>query len=146
MEASRIITVAVVDDDESLCRSLARLLRVGGFAPTVFPSAEELLHHDLDRFDCLLVDIQLGGMSGVELQEHLTATGSRTPLIFITAHDDPAVRDRAIGGGCAAYFKKTDAGEAILENIRSATVLNNAQKGEAPPFDHSRKQGDLPSP
>jgi len=71
-------------------------------------------------FGCLLVDVQLGGMSGVELQHRLTALGDATPVIFITAHDDPAIRAEAVSGGCCGFFRKTDPGTAIIEAIHRA--------------------------
>ena len=88
--------VAVVDDDESLLRSMARLLRAGGFQTVTYRSAEEFLQDDLyPRFNCLIVDIQLGGMSGIELCSHLARLGSVTPVVFLTAHDDGESRERS---------------------------------------------------
>ena len=117
------IYVAVVDDDESLCRSLSRLLRAGGIQPINYPSAEEFLA-DTKRpqFDCLLLDIQLGGISGIELARRLTAEGGHTPVIFITAHDDPETRAKAEAAGCAAYFRKTDPGAEVLDAIRRVAI------------------------
>jgi FixJ family two-component response regulator len=117
------IYVAVVDDDESLCRSLSRLLRAGGIQPINYPSAEEFLA-DTKRpqFACLLLDIQLGGISGIELARRLTAEGGHTPVIFITAHDDPETRAKAEAAGCAAYFRKTDPGAGVLDAIRRVAI------------------------
>jgi FixJ family two-component response regulator len=113
------IYIAVVDDDESLCRSLGRLLRAAGIQPITYPSAEAFLADTKHpRFDCLVLDIQLGGMSGIELQRQLVAAGEKTPVIFITAHDDPEVREEALATGCAAFFRKTDSGAEVLEAIR----------------------------
>src|ERR1700751_2734101 len=102
-------SVAIIDDDASANRALGRLLRGAGFDPQGFDSAETFLA-DPSRptFGCLLVDSQLPGMSGLELQRQLQAEGSQLPLIFITAHDDPAVRSEAVRGGCVAFFRKTD--------------------------------------
>jgi FixJ family two-component response regulator len=113
------IYIAVVDDDESVCRSLGRLLRAAGIQPVTYPTAEAFLADTKHpRFDCLVLDIQLGGMSGIELQRHLAASGDRTPVIFITAHDAPEAREEALAAGCAAYFRKTDSGADVLEAIR----------------------------
>src|SRR3974377_2314900 len=81
-----IIYVAVVDDDESVCRSFSRLLRVAGFQPVSYRSAEALLE-DAKRpqFDCLLLDIQLEGMSGLELSRRLAAVRDVKPVMFIRA-------------------------------------------------------------
>jgi FixJ family two-component response regulator len=118
-------SVAIVDDDESLCRSLGRLLRAAGLNPVAYPSAEAFLG-DTQRlsFDCLLLDVQLAGISGIELQRQLVASGEKTPIIFLTAYDDPAWRAQAIAAGCAAYFRKTDSGADVLEAIRRAATQN----------------------
>ncbi|MGO9564600.1 MAG: response regulator transcription factor [Candidatus Korobacteraceae bacterium] len=123
MSKATPIYVAVVDDDESLCRSLSRLLRAGGIQPINYASAEAFLA-DTKRpqFDCLLLDIQLGGMSGIELAQRLVAEGGHTPVIFITAHDDPKTRAEAEAAGCAAYFRKTDSGSEVLDAVRRVAV------------------------
>src|SRR3954451_6802649 len=90
MVSSKQTYVAVVDDDESICRSFGRLLRAAGFQPITYPSAEAFLADAKHpQFDCLVLDVQLGGMSGLALKCQLTAAGQTTPVIFITAHDDP---------------------------------------------------------
>ena len=116
------IYVAVVDDDESLCRSLGRFLRAAQIQPIIYASAEAFLA-DMKhpKFDCLLFDIQLGGMSGLELNEKLAAAGSTTPVVFITAHDEPELRQQAQSAGCVAYLKKTDSAETLLAAIHRAT-------------------------
>lgn len=113
--------VAVVDDDESLCRSLARLLRAAGIQPITYASAEAFLADTKQpTFDCLLLDIRLGGMSGLELAQRLAASGSGTPVIFITAQDEPEIRSQALQTGCVAYLRKTDSAETLLAAIRKA--------------------------
>ena len=114
--------VAVVDDDDSACRALSRLLRAEGIHSISYPSAEAFLA-DAKRpqFDCLVLDIQLGGISGIELQQQLKAAGSSTPVIYITAHDQPEIRARAQAVGCAAYLAKTTPGREVLQAIRRAT-------------------------
>jgi len=120
-ETPDVACVAVVDDDESLCRSLARLLRAAGIDSVAYASAEGFLGDaSRRRFDCLVLDIQLGGMSGVELAEKLADAGSTTPVVFVTAHDEPETRARALRTGCAAYLRKSDPGEALLEALRRA--------------------------
>jgi FixJ family two-component response regulator len=113
--------VAIVDDDPSLCRSFSRLLRLAGYEPSVFHSAEEFLADDgRSRFACILLDIQLGGMSGIELQRTMSARGEGAALIFVTAHDEPALRAEALQAGCAGFFSKSDDGERILAAVREA--------------------------
>ena len=112
--------VAIVDDDESLCRSLARLLRASGMQPIAYASGEDFLADDKSpRFDCVVLDVQLGGMSGIELGAALAAAGGHhAPLIYITAHDDPETRASAEATGCAAYFRKNESGADVLDAIR----------------------------
>ena len=117
------IYVAVVDDDESVCRSFGRLLRAAGLQPITYASAESFLADTKHpQFGCLVLDIQLGAMSGIELAQRLVAEGGHTPIIFITAHDDPEARAEAEATGCAAYFRKTDSGAEVLEAIRRVAV------------------------
>ncbi|HTR59821.1 MAG TPA: response regulator [Casimicrobiaceae bacterium] len=115
--------VAVVDDDESLLRSLARLLRAAGMQPITYASAEAF-RADMKRprFDCLVLDVQLPGISGIDLRNQLTAEGAVSPVLFVTAHDDPQARANAMAGPCAGYFRKTDAGSEILDAIRRAVA------------------------
>src|SRR5215470_8040990 len=109
MRAPDPAPVAIIDDDESLCRSLGRLLRQSGFRPYLFLSAKDFLASpDRTGLRCLLIDIQLGGASGIDLHRQLLATGDATPVIYITAHTDPAVRVEAQSLGCAGFFLKTD--------------------------------------
>ncbi len=113
--------VAVVDDDESVCRSFGRLLRTLRYQAVTYLSAEDFLtDRNRPHFDCLVLDIQLEGISGLELRKRLVAVGDTTPVVFITAHDNPATRIEAETSGCAGYFRKTDPGEAILEAIQQA--------------------------
>jgi FixJ family two-component response regulator len=119
MSAVANIYVAIIDDDASACSALSRLLRTVGFQPITFPSAEAFLSDPMrPLFTCLLVDIQLAGMSGLELHRLLNAQGSRTPVIFVTAHDEPALRSEAIQNGCAAFLRKSDPGSMIIDALR----------------------------
>lgn len=120
-DTTRDVHVAIIDDEESLRRSMSRLLRASGLWPVVFESAEEFLADTAHPyFDCIVLDIQLGGMSGLELHQKLAASGNPSPVIFITAHDAPEVRAQALAVGCAGYFRKTDSGEQVLAAIRAA--------------------------
>ena len=119
MSTTPIIYVAVVDDDQSLCRSFARLLRSAGIQPITYASAEAFLADSKrPQFDCMVFDVQLGGMSGIELAQRLTAEGGTPPFIFITAHDDKETRASAQAVGCAAYFRKNESGAEVLKAIR----------------------------
>ncbi len=120
MQAQGNTYIAVVDDDDSVCRAMARLLRASGFHAITYASAEAFLQ-DQKRpaFDCLVVDVQLAELSGVDLQQHLASRGDTLPTIFITANDDPGMRERAESLGCVAYLRKTASGHELLERIRS---------------------------
>lgn len=118
--------IAVVDDDESICSSFSRLLRMAGYQPVSFASAEAFLS-DKKRphFECLVLDVQMDGISGIELMKRLVAVGHTTPVVFITAHDNPAAQAEAEASGCVGYFRKTDSGETILGTIRNAVNSNS---------------------
>ena len=121
MTNNRNIYIAVVDDDESVCQSMSRLLRAARFQPVTYPSAEAFLaDQNHPRFECLVLDIQLKGMSGLELHRKLAGVNNTTPVIFITAHDDPEARAQAEASGCAGFFRKTDSGTDVLAAIRAA--------------------------
>ena len=121
--------VAVIDDDASVCRSLGRLLQSAGLSPITYRSAEEFLDDQMRvPFACLVVDVQLEGMSGMELNRRLTACQIRTPVIYITAHDEPQVREEAMNAGATAFFRKTDPGSEILAAIRQAIQANTAPR------------------
>ena len=99
--------VGVVENDTSLRRALRRLLRTGGFRVEAFSSAEAFLASGQpERVDCLVLDVRLGGMSGLDLPEWLVTTGSEIPVVFVTAHDDPATRERASRAGAVDYLPK----------------------------------------
>ncbi len=127
-----IVYVAVVDDDESVCRSFSRLLRTAGFQPVSYASAEAFLEDGKrPRFDCLVLDIQLGGMSGVELRDRLLAVRDSTPVVFITAYDEPEVRAQALAARCCRYFRKTDPAEVVIEAIRRGVGQDHDQSTQA---------------
>jgi FixJ family two-component response regulator len=112
--------VAIVDDDESVCRSFGRLLRTAGYQTVTYPSAEAFLgDNKRPQFDCLVLDLQLPGISGLELSHRLASVNDPTPIVFITAQDDPEERASVEAAGCAGYFRKTDSGSEILNLIRN---------------------------
>jgi FixJ family two-component response regulator len=121
--AAQSTVVVVVDDDPGFLKSVARLLSVHGFATRTFSSAEALLDNDAARTaTCVLLDIHLGGISGIELQRRLAAGGSNCPVIFMTAIDDDATRKEAIDVGCIAYLRKPFAPQLLLDAIREAAA------------------------
>lgn len=117
--------VALVDGDESLCRSLARLLRAYGIESVSYHSAEDFLGDaSRPRFDCLVLDVRLVGMSGIELAERLDNSGSQIPVIFISAQDESGVRDRALRAGCAGFLRKSDPAEAVIDALRKLVDIH----------------------
>jgi FixJ family two-component response regulator len=115
--------VIVVDDDAGILKSVARLLANHGIDSRTFASAEALLDSDsVQTATCLLLDIHLGGISGLELRRRLAASGSKCPVIFMTATDDEVTRNEAIAVGCTAYLRKPFAGHVLLEAIGKAVA------------------------
>jgi FixJ family two-component response regulator len=117
--------VAVVDDDESVCRALRRLLRAAGMTSESFGTGDALLaafgavRFDAPwRPDCIVLDVQMPGINGLEVQQRLA--GTRVPIVFITAGDDPAVRDQALAAGASAYLHKPFDDEAFIGAVRAA--------------------------
>ncbi len=114
--------ISVVDDDESVRESIQSLLRSVGFAVKVFASAEEFLKSDCLRDTCcLILDVRMPGMSGIELHHRLVASHSEVPVIFITAHgSDKETRSRAIRDGAVDYLSKPFSEDALLKAVRKA--------------------------
>jgi FixJ family two-component response regulator len=120
---ARPTVVIVVDDNAGILKSVARLLAHHGIDSRTFASAEALLESDtVQTGTCLLLDIHLGGISGIELRRRLAASGSKCPVIFMTANDDEATRNEAMDVGCIAYLHKPFAGHVLLEAIGKAVA------------------------
>jgi FixJ family two-component response regulator len=112
--------VSVVDDDESIRRTTTRLIESFGFRAAAFESAEGFLGSgQLHDTACLIVDVQMPGMNGLQLQSHLAAEGCGIPIIFITAYDEKESRRRAIQAGAVAFLGKPFSDEQLLQTIRS---------------------------
>ena len=112
------ITVYVVDDDESIRRALKRLLRSVGYHALTFASAEEFLDlTPLPGGGCLVLDIHLPKMTGLDLQEKLASSGAKYSVIIITAYDNPQWRERAEKAGVIAYLSKPFCDQALLEAV-----------------------------
>ena len=113
--------VAVVDDDASVRRALTRLMQSAGIRVHTYASATEFLDTGISSApECLILDIHLGGMSGLELLWQLRRSGHDLPVLIITAHDDPQAREAARQGGCRAYLRKPLDAQALLQEVRSA--------------------------
>jgi FixJ family two-component response regulator len=110
--------ISIVDDDRSVRRALRRLVQSAGYLVETFASAAEFLRSAPSaRTACLVLDIYLEGMSGFELQEQLVAADVAIPIIFMTAHDDAATRERIRRSGAAGYLGKPFDGQDLLDAI-----------------------------
>src|SRR5258705_13967525 len=113
--------VAIVDDDDSVRMALEGLLKSAGFTARAFESAEEFIVSGQQlETACLIADIRMPGMSGLELQEKLNAENCRIPIVFITAHGDAQMRMQALRAGAVEFLSKPFNDEALLETIRAA--------------------------
>jgi len=113
--------VSVIDDDESVRESLPDLLAELGFEARAFSSAQEFLASDcVNRSRCLILDIAMPGMNGLDLQRELRLRGQKIPIIFITAQADAALRARAFEGGAAGFLLKPFSDTALLESVEDA--------------------------
>jgi len=113
--------IAIVDDDESVQSALQDLMEADGLSARCFGSAEEFLESGLHRrAACLIVDIRMPGMSGMELQARLKADRFNSPIIFITAHGDARVRMQAMGEGAAEFLVKPFDDQVLLNRVRAA--------------------------
>ncbi len=113
--------VAIVDDDDSLRVALQGLLKATGYPAEAFASAEEFLNSGQQQETvCLITDIRMPGMSGLELQAKLNAERCKIPIIFLTAHGDEKMRMQALRAGAVEFLAKPFDAEALLENVRAA--------------------------
>jgi FixJ family two-component response regulator len=114
--------VAVVDDDDSVCRALARLLRSAGMRSAIFTTGDALLaaldSSARQRFDCIVLDVQMPGTHGLDVQRRLA--GTDMPIVFVTAHDDPAARGQALDAGARAYLHKPFDDEVFIGAVMAA--------------------------
>jgi FixJ family two-component response regulator len=113
--------ISVVDDDASVRTATTGLLRSLGFFPHAFASANEFLQSSrLSDTSCIIADVQMPGMSGLELQEHLIARGQRTPIIFITAYPQSNIRERAMKAGAVCFLSKPVDERRLVECVERA--------------------------
>jgi FixJ family two-component response regulator len=113
--------ICLVDDDESIRRTMTLLIQSFGFQAAVFDSAESLLNSgQLQETSCLILDLQMPGINGLQLQCHLAAQGYKIPIIFITAYDSKESRQQALHAGAVAFLGKPFDDELLLETIHTA--------------------------
>ncbi|MBO0720461.1 MAG: response regulator [Blastocatellia bacterium] len=121
--------ISIVDDDASVRKSLQRLIRSVGYGVKVFASAEEYLKSEhLRHTNCLILDVRMPGMNGIELWRELVADGREIPVIFITAHGNKAARSQALNDGAVDYLFKPFSEESLLKAIQTALNSDNKKQ------------------
>jgi FixJ family two-component response regulator len=119
--------IAVVDDDESVCHAIKRLVRSMGMEAATFASGQEFIDHieamPSERFDCVILDVQMLGLNGLDVQERLKRRGNRFPIVFITAHDVVNVRERALADGAVAFLHKPFDAELLIKALHAAVKI-----------------------
>jgi FixJ family two-component response regulator len=124
--------IAIVDDDESVRRAIERLVRSLGMAAETFSSGKDFidLTEAMPSFqpDCVVLDVQMPGLNGLEVQDHLVQRHSPLPVIFITAHDEAGVRERAMASGAVAFLRKPFNDELFIKTMRAAMERGSLNK------------------
>ena len=113
--------IAIVDDDESFRHATLSFVRSLGYSAAAFPSADAFLISDaIENTDCLITDVQMPGMSGIELQNHLLAQGNRVPVIFVTAFPETEARGDALRAGAVGFLGKPFGDENLISCLNKA--------------------------
>ena len=113
--------ISIIDDDESMRSAVVALVRSAGYDARGFASAEEFLGCGIvESFACIITDIQMPGMSGIELKQHLAASQCPVPVIMITARQEPGLEERAIASGAACFLRKPFEADALIRCLESA--------------------------
>lgn len=122
------VMISIVDDDKSIREAAKTLVKSLGHCAATFASAEEFLQSGrLDETACVITDVQMPGMSGVELQNHLLATGSCTPVIFVTAFPEDALRERVLRAGAIGFLSKPFTEETLVACLERALALHRSR-------------------
>jgi FixJ family two-component response regulator len=122
--------ISVVDDDESLRRSVGNFLRSVGFRVETFASAEDFLRSARrERTGCLVLDVRMTGMSGLDLLRYLAAGNVRVPAVVLTAHGDEEMRRRCLRAGAVAFLDKPFHGDALLDAVQTALGRHETRDG-----------------
>ena len=133
--------VLVVDDDPSVREALSGLIRSVGLQVETFASAQEFLRHPRpDAAACLVLDVRLPGLSGLDLQRELTNSGERMPIIFITGHGDIPMSVRAMKAGAAEFLPKPFREQDLLDAIREALQRDERSRAQRGELEHLRKK------
>ena len=112
--------VFILDDDESVCRALVRLMKSVGYDVQAYSSPEDFLDQVSQNIcDCLILDVRMPRVDGLEVQDRLRASGAQIPVVFITAHEDAAAREQAMKAGAVAFIQKPFEDEVLLDAVHS---------------------------
>jgi FixJ family two-component response regulator len=113
--------ISIVDDDESVREAIESLIKSVGLGAQIFASAEDFLNSNgIEETSCLILDMRMPGMSGLELQRRLSADGYQIPIIFISAHSDDQIRGQALGAGAVDFLFKPFSEQALVDAVHEA--------------------------
>lgn len=125
--------IAIIDDDESVCRAVRRLVRSLGLDAETFSSGQRFIDtlEAMPSFrpDCAILDVQMPGMNGLDVQDHLVHSGNKLPLIFITAHDEIGLREKALAAGAVAFLRKPFDDELLIKTLDEALKRTRMAQG-----------------
>ena len=135
--------VAIIDDDDSVRRALQDLIETEGLSTLCFDSAEQFLDFEArHQAACVICDIRMPGMSGLDLQAKLKAERSRVPIIFITAHGNAELRTRALGSGAVEFLTKPFDDAGLLESVQAAVEKSARSDGGSIGSSSLRSKGE----
>jgi FixJ family two-component response regulator len=124
---SNVPLIAIVDDDESFRQATVRFIRSLGYTTAAFASAEAFLHSDYSyNIDCLITDVQMPGMTGIQLQSRLIEQGRNLPIIFVTAFSEMKARGRALAAGAIGVLDKPFSDEKLITCLNQALASRGA--------------------
>ena len=122
--------ISIVDDDESIRDSTRQLLRLAGYQVATFDSAESFLDADaVDKAECIILDVRMPGMDGLELQRRLNTSGAEVPIVFVTAYDDASSRRQAIEAGAVDFLSKPFETNTLLSTVEIALTRHDVHSG-----------------
>jgi FixJ family two-component response regulator len=125
----KVPVISIVDDDQSMRDAMSALVRSLGFAAATFASAEDFLESaHVDDTSCLITDVQMPGLSGVELQSHLIADGRVMPIIGVTAHPEESIRTQMMEAGAVGFLSKPFNDECLIDCIATALKSRDTQR------------------
>jgi FixJ family two-component response regulator len=130
---ARVPVISIIDDDESVRVATNRLVRSLGYTAHTFASAEDFLaSSQVNDTSCMIADVQMPGMSGIELQSHLLAQGHHLPIIFITAFPEESARTKALNSGAVCFLTKPFDGATLVRHLDAVLQKDRGESGKNP--------------